>query len=512
MAASFIKKSDGNYYLRLTGFTNYVKFAAVSKAGNVYTFFINGTAYVSKPKDDEGATHYTSSASPIPSGGVLADNRFPGTETLHFFSGSGTRDYLLSFTSSPVPGTRFYLGGEALTWGGYAWPGDGYIENNIGVGVKTGGSWKNAGNLFLKTLDEWKEVATGWIKVSGVWRKFYQNYGNSSWINMLEGTDDAIDFGIKVVPPTEFTITISSNTTNLNLKSSFDTTFGSGAWASSVPKRVIINSGVIVGSTSSSGYAINIPSGMGGTLRIDNNGSIQGAGGAANSGTGGSAIFVGSAVSINNVGSIYAGGGGGGAGGNGGQGSFTYTVVNGLGYSGIRGTSVSGCNQSSWLEGCAQACRQRFGNSIGGSTVYASTPCGYTSIGLDLCFPVCKYQCTGRFTSNTTASESWTCAYNSTATAITSGGTGGSGGVGRGYNQAPTAGLGGSGGGTNAGTGGTGGNGGEWGASGTAGSAGTNGNYTAGSAGGPGGLAGFYVVNNSSVTWINTGTRAGRVV
>lgn len=136
MAASFIKKNDGNYYLRLTENTTSVKFAAVSQAGNTYNFYINGTLYISKPYIEDGIAYYTSSASPVPAGGNLDDGRFPGTETAHYFSGSGTRDYYLSFDSSPTPGTFFALGGEALYWGGYAYPGDGYVQNSLAVGIK----------------------------------------------------------------------------------------------------------------------------------------------------------------------------------------------------------------------------------------------------------------------------------------------------------------------------------------------------------------------------------------
>ena len=489
MAASFIKKSDGSYYLRLTGFTNDIIFSAVSESGNTYTFSVGGTQYVSKPSDDGSNTYYTSSASPIPSGGILDNSRFPGTETLRFFSGSGTRDYILSFSAVPTPWTRFYLGGEALTWGGYAYPGDGYISNSIGVGVKTGGSWKNSGNIFLKYVNEWKEIATGWIKVNGVWKKFYQNFGNSSWINMLEGVDDAIDFGVKVTIPTDLTIIFNTNQTNINLQSAFNTTFGPTAWASTLPKRVIINSGVIIGSTSNSTYAINIPSGMGGTLRIDNNGSIQGAGGSANSGTGGNAIFAGSLVTINNVGSIYAGGGGGGRGGNGGQG--VYTTDQPLG-------PFAGIAYSPTRLNCDQACQ--FTSGLPGAYCFPGSTCvGPRSSGLPGTFYT---QCTN--------------CYGPVPT-ITSGGTGGNGGVGSGYNISATSGSAGLAGGINAGTGGTGGTGGGFGASGTNGSVGTNGNYTAapqlGQTGGPtaGGLAGFYVVNNFRVTWESTGTRLGRV-
>jgi hypothetical protein len=326
MAATFIKKNDGNYYLRLTDSTTNILFAAVSEAGNTYDFIVDGTTYVSKSFSDDGLIYYSSSASPIPSGGIneLEYDRFPGTEITHTFSGSGTRDYLLSFTAGPFSGTQFYLGGTSLTWGNFAYPGSGYISNPLSVGVKTPliirntgtlthtfdndtntntlfdgtgatfenknpnapddvpcdlnnfndlqkyyrvywntafpnssytlnisildnqsasgdhdgfinlcsiankttssfdiqfyasninaisyvrsfsasasyeSSWSNAGNIFIKNGGSWKEVQTAWIKRNGSWTKFFQNYGNSSWINMLENTDDAIDFGVQV--------------------------------------------------------------------------------------------------------------------------------------------------------------------------------------------------------------------------------------------------------------------------------------------------------------------------
>ena len=203
MAATFIEKNDGNYYMRLTDSTTSVKFAAVSSSGNTYTFSVGGTPRVSKPNDDGGVgapeggfTYYSSSANPVPAGGILDNGRFPGAETTYTFSGSGTRDYLLA---GPVPETQFYLGGASLTWGGFAYPGSGDISNPIAVGVKQSGSWKNAGNIFVKQSGTWKEVINAYIKQGGVWKQYYQNFGNSSWINMLEGIDDAIDFGVQVI-------------------------------------------------------------------------------------------------------------------------------------------------------------------------------------------------------------------------------------------------------------------------------------------------------------------------
>lgn len=199
MAASFIKKSNGSFYLRLTGDTESVMFSAVSQAGYGYTFSVDGVVRVSKPYNDNEVLYYTQNANPIPAGGNLDNGRFPGTEIEVSYPGSGIRDYILSFSAFPGSGTQFYLGGAPLTWGGYAYPGDGYIENSLAVGIKTGGVWKNAGNIFIKHNGSWREVTNAYVKHNGSWRKFYQNFGNSSWINMLENIDDAIDFGVYVI-------------------------------------------------------------------------------------------------------------------------------------------------------------------------------------------------------------------------------------------------------------------------------------------------------------------------
>ena len=98
----------------------------------------------------------------------------------------------------------------------------------------------------------------------------------------------------------------------------YATVFGSN-WASAVPKRITIASGVTIGGTGTNN-AMTIPSGMGGTLIIDNAGTIEGHGGAAET-IGGTCIYVSSAgVTINNTGVIKAGGGGGANGGAGGDG------------------------------------------------------------------------------------------------------------------------------------------------------------------------------------------------
>ena len=259
-----------------------------------------------------------------------------------------------------------------------------------------------------------------YVRIGGVW-VLVNNY-----IRDAENWDNEVVVN-------EVVIYVTANTTNLNVQTLFEATYP-GSWASTTQKRLVIIPEVVVGATDTSNYALNIPSAFGSTVIIENYGSIQGAGGAANGGTGGNAIFAGaSSILINNLATIYAGGGGGGQGGDGGG--------------------------------------------------------GFVRTGIRFPFTI----------TNTT------------------GGAGGAGGVGQGYNQDNADGAVGAAGGTNAGTGGTGGTGGTWGASGADGSVGANGNRTTAplldTTGGPtyGGNAGYYIVNNNNIIWINTGTVAGRV-
>lgn len=292
----------------------------------------------------------------------------------------------------------------------------------------------------------------------------------------------------------EFLLVISQTTTDLNLQAAFVRRFGTTAWVSTKRKRVVINSGVIVGSLNPANYALTIPPGLGGSLTIDNYGSIQGAGGLPNGGTGGNAIIASSPVTFNNQGTIYAGGGAGGAGGTGGQGVYGYDC------------SYLSCNDSGfpvvWLssQSCnfttpSAVCQELFGGDyfcIDDGYVYCGGLCA------DSYSPICCTTCC------TTVPQ--------TCYAYTNGGAGGAGGRGQGYDGNLTGGSPGGAGGINAGVGGYGGTGGNWGQSGNSGFSGSNGNYTVGTGGGPGGLAGFYIVNNGNVTWTNLGTVAGRVI
>jgi len=260
-------------------------------------------------------------------------------------------------------------------------------------------------------------------------------------------------------------------------------------WGVNYPKDIIINSGVTIGGTSASEEALEISTGGLGTITITNNGTLIGAGGAANGGTGGDAFEAFVACTLVNNGSILAGGGGGAKGGNGGTGGGgSYTTTGGNTYITFA-QSGSPCTQ----------------NMFSGYNNYVNKYVTQTSC------------CMG---------EGYTCKLygqpqNTVNTSGGAGGAGGNGGVGAGYNQNVSNGSGGAGGangGTNAGAGGTGGTGGNGGGYGTNGSAGTNGangangNRTGGAGGGAAGsagTAGAAVRGTSFATVTNNGTITG---
>ena len=123
------------------------------------------------------------------------------------------------------------------------------------------------------------------------------------------------------------TETLSNGDTNVNVS----TEFGSSNFTSNTTKILVIPSGAEIGATGGTGNrAITVPSGMGGTLNIQNSGTISGAGGTGSTnsnagGPGGSAIFIASSnVTVTNSGTIRGGGGGGGKGNDGAGGTNGY--------------------------------------------------------------------------------------------------------------------------------------------------------------------------------------------
>lgn len=149
-------------------------------------------------------------------------------------------------------------------------------------------------------------------------------------------------------------VTISSNTANYVFNTSKIT---SGYVAGTTDAVLTINSGVIVSSSSTGSYALTVDTSWaaGDTVRINNAGVILGRGGDGarganeNSGTspggsGGPALLIQRATSINNTNRIAGGGGGGGGGGGAyaSAGKGYYGAGGGGGGGGIGGSSGGG--------------------------------------------------------------------------------------------------------------------------------------------------------------------------
>ena len=328
-------------------------------------------------------------------------------------------------------------------------------------------------------------------------------------VNGLEGQTASSSVTVNVQEEPAIEKHITSNTTDVNASSYFG-----GDWGRNVRKKLYIDPGVVVGSTDPNTAALIISSGVVGAFTLINNGSIQGAPGTAgaanggNGGKGGNAIRAdgpgsGGSITIENNGSVVAGGGGGGGGTKGGRGgdggSGSYVVATYNPQTCYREAEVCAALQVACAFGDNSAC-----------LTYVAKGCTGSGVPYD-------------------------CSYYTYETFYTNGGTGGpggnggAGGIGQGYNQGSTVGS--SGligadntlGGTNAGDGGhgayggNGGNGGNFGLSGDPGKQGgtgnsgtngtdTNGNVSGGTAGSTGSLpvgqggASGYSLNGTNYT------------
>ena len=154
------------------------------------------------------------------------------------------------------------------------------------------------------------------------------NAGNNSSTNMSAGvpTSGTISFNDFYSKERAFKKTFSDGDTN----QSADSVFGDD-FEVNYPKQLVVGSGDTIGSTSTSNAALTIESNGVGSITVTNEGSIEGAGGAAGA-AGGNALEVAGSVAVTlvNNGTIKAGGGGGGAGGTGGSGvaAATSTLSN----------------------------------------------------------------------------------------------------------------------------------------------------------------------------------------
>jgi len=335
--------------------------------------------------------------------------------------------------------------------------------------------------------------------------EYYRDGGEVPSNNTNVPTSSTISLSNFYDAVNEIIVTVSSGTTNY----SCSTAFGSH-WTSAVPKRLIINSGVTVGGTGAN-PALTIEGSMAGTFIVQNAGTITGYGGAAQGGTGGSAVKVltdnSSGITFNNTGSLQAGGGGGGtggdsgAGGNGGDGGAGGT--GGEGGDGTYQTNYGGYNNTYQTQSCSQIgvqwqnqCSwQNCGNircaALHGSGVYCTSGSLYVNNTNNCQNPVLCHNCAKH-----TASSGAAGGAGGTAGEGVAGGAateGGAGGVGAGYQvsatngqagtasegvvgQAGSSGAAGQDNGQGSGAGGAGGTGGEGGNGGDSGTAGEGGN------------------------------------
>ena len=174
------------------------------------------------------------------------------------------------------------------------------------------------------------------------------NAGNNSSTNLSAGVpaSGAISLNDFYGKERAFRKTYSSTATN----QSADSVFGDD-FEVDYPKQIVVDSSQTVGSTSTSNAALTIESNGVGSITITNNGSIEGAGGAAGA-AGGNALEVAGSVAVTlvNNGTIKAGGGGGGAGGDGGNGVYTANATfSSLVDLGGGGTSTPQNNSPSWF-------------------------------------------------------------------------------------------------------------------------------------------------------------------
>ena len=296
----------------------------------------------------------------------------------------------------------------------------------------------------------------------------------------------------------------ASNLASLNLATAFGADYGAA-----VDKRLVVPAGITLG-------PITIPTGLGGTLTVENAGEIQGIGGAANGGAGGDAITASVSFTLLNTGAVRGGGVGGGLGGAGGQGSVSSTTsdwvrrVN----AGIIPVNDASATSNGWF--CDRMFLLRNDRGIR-SRIYI-TNAAFLNLQLS---QILSQFIVSNATLNTlydfTPGQSQDLGnppgpilgvnycyiddfVSSTSTTYTSGGAGGAGGRGRGYGQTIAAG----------GSGASGGAGGDWGQAGAGGSAGANGNHSSGTAGASGGAAGRAVrMLAGSLTLTNSGTING---
>lgn len=337
----------------------------------------------------------------------------------------------------------------------------------------------------------------------------------------IQATDDlgsvsSEPFSITVAG--EYSATVVQNTANVALPGTY---FTAAEWSANIPKRLVVPAGVTVYSETST-PALTVSNGFSNTVTIENSGTIIGGPGSggiggknsgASSGQDGNDGFPAIRVSqgglhIDNRGAIYGGAGGGSGGGIGGKGQY-----GAVGGSFSSDNYVTTSTNKYYCRYAMSESSTRFQIYWGNVRVYSSA----TQYGNpQLVDGQGAFRCTTtKQTPSTTQVGFYAVQRANATTVVTDGGDGGDGGRGQSFLAPMTNGGAGLPGGTGAGTGGGGGNGGSKGTNGFKGAIGSNGNAASGATGygsGVAGLAGYVVDRGSvSITWINNGTRVGRI-
>jgi len=290
--------------------------------------------------------------------GTIPDARFPST--LPAISGANLTGIATAVTAINTQSSAYTLvasdAGKAISLSG-----DITIPNNVFsagekvILVNNSSSFKNlftgSGLTIYNTNDATYPTGNNTIPARGFCTVFFIGASTA----YIEGKVD-------IVP----TFEASNNSTNIVLSS----VFGSN-WSANIAKIYNVPSGVTVGGTNAGGSAILISSGMGGTLTINNSGTIIGKGGDGGNGglgnqanvtspqngsggqAGGHGIQADSAnATINNLsgGQISGGGGGGGGGGAGRTGQQLSYFYGGRGGDGGAGQGYNQ-NQSNGASG-----------------------------------------------------------------------------------------------------------------------------------------------------------------
>ncbi|MBC7419720.1 MAG: hypothetical protein H7328_03235, partial [Bdellovibrio sp.] len=286
---------------------------------------------------------------------VLANIVTAGTGTKITFDAKGRVIASANINSADVTTALGYTPTSGIGWSDAGAGKINYSGGNVGIGTTTPQSaLQVVGYTQLDTVagsppagDCDSAAKRGRMKVdpaaNAVWVCM-----NSGWVN----TSAAVSL-------TPVNLTIAANTNNYNIFTA------AGSPVAAVAVTVTINSGVVVGSSSTGSTSMvtgTFPSGS--TITIINNGSILGAGGSGSNGgggggnggtgsAGGPAFLAQFAVTITNNGTIGGGGGGGGGGGS------AYDGVHwwgGGGGGGGRGSAGGGAGAAGWSNDCWGGC------------------------------------------------------------------------------------------------------------------------------------------------------------